>query len=372
VDAAVPGEEVDVSDCTVWTEFDGDRRLFEPGDKIVGTVHVKVDRARSDASVCLKRQWRTSGRARPRSGGNDEILLFEGSWDEAGTYEYPFIFHVPPGPYTYHGHLLSVDWYLCAEAHIEDAPSVSAEEKFGVDASGEEREFIVGDTSSSSEDSTGGLSGAERVLWLLGTLILLFVGILLVYPNVAAQPGASWLTLLAGVGCLGLAGVSGHGLMRRRREEESSGMYEPTPDDYQVEPGDHVSFVVELQPNFKTSPKGVTAVLKGYEHVLLNDGDATHADVHRFHEAAVPIEPTDGSGLEHGQKSSYQVSFRMPSDAPYSFYCPNASVNWAIEVHVDVGSWPDWHRDFPVVVRPCVGDGRLRRDQSVVDRGELG
>jgi hypothetical protein len=332
--------------------------------------------------VHLKRQWRTSGRARSRSGHSDDILLFEGDWNSAGTYEYPFIFHVPPGPYTYHGQLLSVDWFLCAEANIDDAHKVSDEQKFGVEASGNEREFIVGDTSSDHDASSGsagsgstrddGLPGAERVLWLLGTLILLLAGVWLLYPNIAALAGASWLTLLAGVGCVGLSGLSAHSLMRRQRDDDTGGMFEPSPDDYQVEPGDHVSFVVELQPNFKTSPKGVTAVLKGYEHILFDDADSTHADVHRFHEEAIPIEPTDGAALEQGQKSAYRVSFRMPADAPFSFYCPNASVNWAIEVHVDVGSWPDWHRDFPVVVRPCVGDGRLRRDASVVDRGELG
>jgi hypothetical protein len=392
-----------VSDCTVWTEFEGDqfrgdqsrgdqsqgnKRVFKPGDKIVGTVYVKFDRAPSDSSVyyerklSLRRYWRTSGRPRPRTGGSDTILLFDGSWKSARTYQYPFIFHVPPGPYTYHGHLVDVDWFLCAEVHREDAPidsnpTVSAEETFGVEPSGKEREFIVGDTSSDSNGDHQGIGGPERVLWMLGTLILLSVGLLLVYPNVAALPGASWLTLLAGMGCLGLAGFSGHALMRRQRQNDDTAMVEPTPDDYQIEPGDRVAFVVELQPNFKTSPKGVTAVLKGYERVCLDggeldSGEASHTDIHRFHEEAISIEPTDGAAFEQGQKNSYQVRFRMPTDAPYSFYCPNASVNWAVEVHVDVGSWPDWHRDFPVIVRPCVGDGSLRVDASVVDRGELG
>lgn len=358
----------------IWIEFDDDRRLFEPGDKIVGTVNVQVDRAHDDASVSLRRQWRTSGRAGSRSGGADEILLSEGAWDSAGTYEYPFIFHVPPGPYTYHGRLVSVDWFLCAEVSINSEETMSAEEEFAVEAAGDEREFVVGDTSSAADSHSGRLSGPQRILWGLGTLLMTLVGLWLLYPNVAAVSGASWATLLAGVSCLGLSGWSATRLYGRTRDDDEARMLAPTPDDYQVEPGDYVSFVVELQPNFKTSPKAITAFLKGYEHILFNDGDATHADVHRFHEEAIPIEATDDRELKNGQTSSYQVSFRMPADAPYSFFCPNASVNWAIEVHVDVGSWPDWRKDFPIVVRPCVGDGRLRAAQSYsdMDRGDVG
>lgn len=361
-----------MSDPTLWIEFDDDQRRFEPGDKIVGTVFVRTDGARDDARISLSREWRTSGRAQPRSGGRDEILLFEGDWDADSTYEYPFIFHVPPGPYTFHGRLVQVDWFLCAVAEIDGAKADASEEEFAVEASGKEREFIIGDTTSSEGAGAGGLSGAQRILWVLGTILLTLVGLWLLYPNVAALPEASWATLLASIGSLGLAFWSAHALYRQGRTDDDSEMIEPSDEDYQVEPGDHVSFLVELQPNFKRAPKGITAFLKGFEHIVFHDGENTHADVHRFHEEAISIQPLDEGALERGQKSSFRVSLRMPPDAPYSFTCPNAAVGWAVEVHVDVGTWPDWRRNFPLVVRPCVGDGRLRRAASGPLRGEIG
>ncbi|QDG54154.1 hypothetical protein FIV42_26450 [Persicimonas caeni] len=361
-----------MSDPTLWIELDDDQRQFEPGDKIVGTVFVRVDQPHPQARVRLCREWRTSGRARPRSGGRDEILLFEGEWDSAGTYKYPFIFHVPPGPYTFHGRLLRVDWFLGAQVELDATKAASAEERFDVEAAGDEREFIVGDTSSTDGGAGSELSGAHRVLWILGTVLLAAVGLWLLYPNVAALPGASWATLAASIGSLVLAAWSAHALYRRGRDDGDTALTAPTDEDYQVEPGDHVSFVVELQPNFKTTPKGVTAFLKGFEHVIFDDGDNTHADIHRFYEESISIEPLDEGALQRGHKSSFRVSFRMPSDAPYSFSCPNAAVAWAVEVHVDIGTWPDWRRDFPLVVRPCVGDGQLRRAASGPVRGELG
>ncbi len=361
-----------MTDPTVWLDLDDDQKLFQPGDKIVGTVYVRVDRPCAEVRLEIARQWRTTGRARPRSGGSDEILLFEGDWDGGETYEYPFIFHVPPGPYSYHGRLLAVDWYVSAKARFGESSTETAEETFAVEAAGDEREFVVGDTTSDGNGRSAELSGAQRVLWVLGTLLLAATGVWLLYPNVAALPGASWATLLSSVGCFGLAAWSGHNYLQRTRGEDDNGVFEPSAEDYQVEPGDHVSFVVELQPNFKTTPKAVTAVLKGYEHVLFDDGDTTHADIHRFHEESVSIEPVNEGALARGQTASYRVNFRVPADAPYSFYCPNASVGWAIEVHVDVGTWPDWRRDFPLVVRPCVGDGRLRQARSGKDRGEFG
>ncbi len=359
-----------MSDCTVEIKFEDDKRVFEAGEKIAGSVHVCVDKACRDTQLKLARRWRTSGRPSPHTGGSDDILLFEGEWDAPGTYEYPFIFHIPPGPYTFHGRLLSVDWFLCAEASGADVESVRAEQPFAVEASGRERRFIIGDPSGADDAGGDDLTGAQRVLWGVGSLLLLIVGLWLLYPSVAATDGASWATLLAGVGCVTLAGLSGRRLLATQRDANGIDDFAPTPADCEVEPGDFISFVVELQPNFKTSPRGVTALLKGYERALFSDGDTRQSEVHRFHEEPVDIEPVDEASLAHGQKSSFRVSFRVPAHAPYSFWCPTAAVIWAIEVHVDVGSWPDWRRDFPLVVRPCVGPVSARPSRQ--DRSDMG
>lgn len=357
-----------MSDCTVRIELDDDDRGYKPGDKVVGAVHVECDEDRSCEQLCVRRQWRASGRARPQTGGDDEIVLFEGEWKADQSYEYPFIFHVPPGPYSYTGELIEVAWQLVARAQLEDRDGdgqrVEDTRGFVVEPAGDEDDFIIGESSADHDGGRQtGLSAAQAVVGGLGVGLLVMAGLWLFYPNVAALPGANIWTLLGGVGSWGLAGWLVHGLLERRGDDADNEMLTPCDSDYHVEPGDYVSFAVELQPNFKTSPKSVSAVLKGYEKVRLGDGDSQHSDVHRFFEEPIPIEPTEEGSLTNGQRSSFRVRFRVPEDAPFSFHCKDSSVVWSIEVHVDVGSWPNWSREFPLIVRPCADAASVRHER---------
>jgi hypothetical protein len=342
-----------LSERAVYIELEENRRRFEPGDKIAGVVRLEGGRDDRIERLVVARCWRTRGSAPTTHGGDDEIVLSDGERAGQAPREFPFIFSVPPGPYSYDGELLRVEWFLTARAEFADAGLASAEQIFVVEASRDEREFIIGDATFDG-DTSKGPSLFEVTVAAIGVACLVLAGLWLLYPNVAALPGAGAWTFLAGLAALGLSGGLAHRLLRRGQTDDDVELLAPSPSDYQVEPGDRASFVVELQPNFKTSPRGVSAVLKGYEHVLIGDAPSAHADIHRFHESKVPIEPASERALEQGQRSSFRVRFRMPEDAPFSFHCSNAVVGWAIEVHVDVGSWPNWNRDFPLVVRPCV------------------
>ncbi|MFP4599148.1 MAG: hypothetical protein ACLFVJ_12895 [Persicimonas sp.] len=352
-----------MSDCLVRIDLDDDDRGFKPGDKIVGAVHVECDADRACEQLRVRRQWRASGRARPQTGGDDDIVLFEGKWNAGQSYEYPFIFHVPPGPYSYSGELIEVAWQLVAHAELDDGEQIESVRGFVVEAAGDEDDFIIGESSADPDGGRqAGLSAAQAVLGGLSVGLMVVAGLLLLYPNVAARAGANMWTLLGGVGSWGLAGWLVHNLLQRRGSINDDEMLAPCDSEYHVEPGDYVSFAVELQPNFKTSPKSVSAVLKGYEKVRLGDEDSQHSDVHRFFEEPIPIEPTEEGSLTNGQRSSFRVRFRVPEDAPFSFHCSDSSVVWSIEVHVDVGSWPNWSREFPLIVRPCADAASVRHE----------
>lgn len=360
----------------------------------MGTVVITVEEPRRSVHVLLTRKWISRAHSAESSGGEDDILLFEGDWLKPGTHRFPFIFHVPPGPYSYHGHLVEVDWVI--EARVEDEVEALLREQrtFILEASGNEREFIRGELLPQVLGDADLHAHSRRVLGWVGTMLLLLVGVALLYPSVAATRGANWVTLLAGLGCVILAGFLGRRSLRRQ-DARSQPWWRPssTLHDYEAEPGDTVSFVVELKPSFKTSTRRVTAQLRGVEQTWKkkssppNPGaksaisapsetpgdsihshsngsnaaspDATQVERHHFFDEPVEIEPVDDQMSDQRTRkhatNTYRVRFRVPSDAPYSFYCPSASVTWAIEVHVDVGSWPDWRRDFPLIVRPNIG-----------------
>lgn len=370
--------------CTVRIDLDHDAPgtdaaapVYTPEDKLVGTAIITVLEPQRDVRVVLTRTWISQAHHTQSSGGEDVILLFEGDWLEPNTHRFPFIFHIPPGPYSYHGHLLDVDWVL--EARVENASEalLCEQRKFILEASGNEREFIRGDLMPEALRAADLKKHSRRALQWVATMLLLLVGIALLYPNVAAISGAHWSTLLGGLAAIILAAYLARRTLRRGDSAPSTGWsILPVRSDYEAEPGDSVSFVVELKPNFKTSTRRVTASLRGVEQIWKNRkmpaeaSDAPHASAspeaandapqverHHFFEEPVKIEPMDAQDPEKHSKNTYRVRFRVPSDAPYSFYCPSASVTWAIEVHVDVGSWPDWRRDFPIIVRPNI-DGK--------------
>lgn len=378
--------------CSVRIELDRDpsrgasqspagdvvRPAYTPEDTITGTVHMEVEKPRSDVRVFLSRRWIKGGHGVDYSGGKDEILLFEGDWLEPKTHRFPFIFHVPPGPYSYHGHLVELDWVLDVRV-VKNSDEIAHQRRiFVVEASGNEREFNRGEMLPPKITESDLRTYSRRVLLWVGAMILLLAGIALIYPTLAATRGANWGTLSAGLGCLILAGYLGRRSIRRAHAKSPPWWgFAPTRDDYEAEPGDSISFVVELKPNFKTSTHRVTALLRGVEQSWRKRqspdsasappappnsakprdaaaSDATQVERHSFFEEPIEIEPIREPNSPKRAPNTYRVHFRLPSDAPYSFYCPGASISWAIEVHVDVGSWPDWRREFPLVVRPNV------------------
>lgn len=362
---------------SVRIELDGDPAqlppplpAYTPADTLAGSVRVELDAALRGARVVIIRRWVARAQGSESCGGDDEILLFEDDLLQPGTQRFPFIFHVPPGPYSYHGRLIELDWVL--DARVEDAQgtTLSARRKFRVEASGDEREFNRGELGPQRVRAADLQANARGVLQWIGAMILLLSGLALLYLNVAALRGAGWQTVLAGLGCLvGFFVLARRSLRRADPDAPPWWRLSPTQQDYEAVPGDYVSFVVELKPNSKTSTRRVTALLRGVEQTLRKRNapqqpagspeppgtSDTQIERHHIFEEAVQIEPVDAQEGHKLAKNSYRVRFRVPSDAPYSFYCPSASINWAIEVHVDVGSWPDWRRDFPLIVRPNIG-----------------
>src|SRR5690554_1773498 len=147
-----PGARMTTS--SVRIELDGDPAdlplpvpAYTPADTLVGSVLVEIAAPLRGARVLIIRRWIAHSQGTESCGGEDEILLFEGDILQPGTRRFPFIFHVPPGPYSYHGRLIEVDWVLDARVEDAEGTALKARRKFRVEASGSEREFIRGELS---------------------------------------------------------------------------------------------------------------------------------------------------------------------------------------------------------------------------------
>lgn len=56
--------------------------------------------------------------------------------------------------------------------------------------------------------------------------------------------------------------------------------------------------------------------------------------------------------VQAGLPYETRCQFRVPEGAMHSFLANSNAVNWKLSVRVEVQRWPDFRRDFPLVVRP--------------------
>jgi len=66
----------------------------------------------------------------------------------------------------------------------------------------------------------------------------------------------------------------------------------------------------------------------------------------------LPVLSLKDVSIEAGVPYETRCQFRVPESAMHSFLGNNNAVNWKLSVHVQVDRWPDFRRDFAVVVCP--------------------
>ncbi len=96
-------------------ELDGAVRTYSPGEPISGSVQVKVWEACRCRRLRLSLLWRIPG---TRQRTVVQLPLDEGAWRSDRLLRYPFRLETPPGPPSYQGNSLAVNWYLRVEADV--------------------------------------------------------------------------------------------------------------------------------------------------------------------------------------------------------------------------------------------------------------
>ena len=101
--------------CDLSIELDEPNRVYRGGEKVEGTVHVKVDSAVKCSGLVLSTGWKTHGRGNVTTGDVHDTTVFSGQWTEGAKYEYRFSLPAGDWPPTYHGRFLSIDHYVEAK-----------------------------------------------------------------------------------------------------------------------------------------------------------------------------------------------------------------------------------------------------------------
>lgn len=119
-----------MSRCELTIELDRAGASYEPGEPITGTIRVRSPAGASCRSLTIWMEWQTS---KTQSSCQDRgsvrgVSVFSGVWEPGTDVSYRFELEAPPGPLSYDGQLLGIEWCVAARARLAWARSCTAQE----------------------------------------------------------------------------------------------------------------------------------------------------------------------------------------------------------------------------------------------------
>ncbi|WP_375764709.1 hypothetical protein NR798_23585 [Archangium gephyra] len=329
--------------CSIQLELDDSESTYAPGELITGTVVVKVLKPCRCEQLALRWQWRARGQGITEPGLAEHLLTLSEreEWLAGQELRYPFRLEAPESPPTYHGRLVSVDWYLQANARVpgfldsilqvetpfslvpaetkQPAPATSAPDAW------HELELKV------PRDAHGNFA-------FVGVLVLIYI--LAAFLSQKA-PGLFCPLILLGVG--------GALLYRRRRRAPiwSRAMGNLWFDSAAVAPGTSSGLRLHLRPEKEVPEHDLSISLECVELVTISPEKSFQAFFSAWNtlpnrsttqEHVVYTEQVltcTNRALSAGELLEFpHVTFAIPSGAPTSFMLANHGLRWRLRLEV--------------------------------------
>lgn len=343
-------------DCDVRLEVDGDSPpVFTDSDTVTGTVYVEVGEEVTCNGLVLIQTWGTHGRGNRDTGVGNRTGLFQGTWQPGETYEYPFEMDLPPGPYTYRGYYVNVDWRLEVNADIPWSLDPSDEREFvlepgaseGYDLGKPDRRAYIEDQPDDHESGVG--------LGIFFSLIFLVPGIFVAI--LGATTHASAFALLFGLAFAAVGGYLLYMTVRNYFAEMQLGdvRVETSPDT--VSPGDELRCRFAMEPNREVAIERAHAQIDCVEKATSGHGTDSTTYTQTLHTFQDIPEASRNTTLRKGESTEFRASLPIPESAPCTFEADDNRVYWRITFTVEIPSWPDWSLQRKILVRPPAEEG---------------
>ncbi|HYO74141.1 MAG TPA: hypothetical protein VEU33_49525 [Archangium sp.] len=324
--------------CELQLTLDKSDRTYAPGEFITGSIVVKVLEQCRCKQLTLRWRWWTRSWGDSDRGPDEHLLtLNEGEeWIAGQELHYTFRLEAPSEPLTYHGHLVSVDWRLRAEAVVSgdqdpcphvDVPFslVDAETTSPVPIATERpdtRHFL--EVTAPSDDTKGTFSVAM--------LALIFV---MGYFFGEQYPGLIVLLFIIGVG--------GEVFYRRRSRETvwAHSMGNLWIDPESVAPGGSTGLRIHLRPD-QELPEHELSVsmeyveltrIKGYGSGYSGSSNGSSTNEKVVHMGTV-LTCTNRALRERELLELPLVKIALPSTAPPSFILRSSELSWRLRFEV--------------------------------------
>jgi hypothetical protein len=319
---------------------------FYPGDTLEGEVVVYRSPDKKKGTLRLERFWKTHGRGNTASGGHSELVLKTAQVGTADQEIYPFTMKVPNGPFTYHGELLNVDWYLKARLDVPWAIDPKTQTSFGVHpgpepppAPSEIKERI--NAQRSGKGATGPLAVVGAIFALAGLAVMA--------GAIADSDAPIFAVIFPGIFVavgLGLLFAA----LRNKFASRKLGKVNLTVLPLEVGPGQEVACHLHFVPKSTVHLNHIKLILSCSEVVV--SGSGTNRTTHRKELHRQEKNLVSGRDLRRGMPFDQDTTFSLPQRGPLSFAASDNDLIWQVRCEIDIDKWPDWTKELPFVVWP--------------------
>jgi hypothetical protein len=335
---------------------------FRPGEPIIGSVELVCPDARRLDELILALDWNVETPGEPHGVRAASLVLAKQVnivANEPQTFRFELI--APPGPLTYHGHILSVHWLLRAEAKLGWKQRERAESRISLIAWTEEerslsiRSYRLGRPQQSLVYNPGPLSeivhekneesrGIEHPI----------VGIALAGATVAlallhANPYTRIFALLLLVG--GLSTLFAHLPRRTLRRRLGPPQLDIHPEI--VHAGGILTVTVAFRP---PRPEVLSEMVFSLHATEVAARPSSEPDEPRFYRHSLHVERrvVDEARLrlDGARVTVIQEMFHLPESAPPSFGAPHNELRWEVTASVRTPDRLTWKQSRRILVFP--------------------
>lgn len=346
-----------MSNCDVRIDLDKHDGVYNVGDTLKCKVTVSVDEPVKCEDLKLDFFWRTHGRGNRVQGDKHSITLFQGEL-QPGEHVYEYEYEVNTGPITYHGKLVNLDWNI--EARVDIPWKLDPKDK---------RQFFVrpgaaldSDVCDTIEPDANPLIGMNTrhshvpispkkalanfipmIASILGFIALISIGI--TGHSLYAYFVAERLEIpqfIFGLTILCIVGSIIFNLLQNQLAERKLGEVAFDVDKSTCKPGDKLGVHLNFKPPEQLQINTITAKLIGHERVVSGSGTNRKIFTHTFftEELQIPVRGFVGAQEVFDEL----VSFQVPTNAAPSMSVSDNSVNWRVDIRIDIPNCPDWVR----------------------------
>ncbi len=343
-------------------QLDRQDGIHRTGEVISGNVELVCPDSRRCDEIVLTLGWDVESPGEPHSVRGQPVVIAKQAQLTGGKPEvFRFELPAPPGPLTYHGHILSVHWMLRAEAKFGWALRERAETPISLVPWTEEdralsvRSYRLGPVRPSLAYYPGPLPeapiekrddprGIEQPI----------VGVALAATTVAlvvlrAGAFARVLALLLLVG--GLSALFGH--LRRRTLRERLGPPQLDVHPEIVRAGDVITVSVTFNPMRPEILSELTFSVHAQEVAARpsSQPDEPRLYRHSLHVERRSVDP-ERLRLEPARVTVIQEMFRIPETAAASFGAPHNELRWEVSATVRTPDLLTWKQSRRILVFP--------------------